>query len=53
MKGKIKILTSNGTELIIDVEILQERTMFGRPEWLVKPVSGEGQFWTQKLEQKA
>ncbi len=50
MKGTIELKTQNGTVLTIPVEILGERSVYGRTEYLVKPIGGTGQYWTPKVK---
>jgi len=38
------------TEIQVDVEIVDYKESWGKPRWLVKPVSGAGQTWVESVE---
>lgn len=51
-KGSILVTTSTKTgeanNLRINVEILDYKESYGKPRWLIKPLSGMGQSWTEQ-----
>lgn len=51
-KGTTTFETSNGSKLTIDVNIINERSVFGRTEYLVTPVAGSGEVWKQDVQIK-
>jgi hypothetical protein len=46
--GKTGTLEIRG--LVIDVRILDHRFAYGNHRYLVKPVAGQGQCWTEKVK---
>ena len=50
-KGKKKKLESKVTNLMFDVNILQERVTYGRKDYLIEPVSGKGKAWVRNIKQ--
>jgi hypothetical protein len=48
-KGTIEVEMPNGQSLKVEVNILETRKMFGRTEYLVTPVAGEGQVWKEQV----
>lgn len=42
-KGRIRFLN-----LFIDVEVVDYKNSYGRDRWLVTPVSGKGETWTEQ-----
>jgi len=38
--------------IIVDVELIDYKTSYGKERWLVKPLSGEGKIWVEKFTLK-
>jgi hypothetical protein len=45
--GREGILALHGSPLRIEVVVLSVREVYGRFDYLVRPVSGDGQAWVQ------
>lgn len=47
-KGSILVTQREGFTVRVNVEIIDYKENFGKGFWLVKPLSGMGQGWTQQ-----
>ena len=49
-KGEEKKLEGKVTTLLFDVNILEERSTYGRQDYLIEPVSGKGKAWVRNIK---
>jgi hypothetical protein len=49
LKGTISVEMANGQSIKVEVNVLETRKMFGRTEYLVEPVAGEGTVWKEQV----
>ncbi len=51
-KSKVARVGEKGTILVagfkVEVEIVDYKNSYGRDRWLVKPVAGSGEVWTEQ-----
>jgi hypothetical protein len=48
-KGIISVEMANGQSLKVEVNVLETRKMFGRTEYRITPVAGEGEVWKEQV----
>lgn len=47
-KGLYIVDSGTQTGLRIEVEIVDYKNSYGKDRWLIKPVSGNGEVWTEQ-----
>lgn len=47
-KGKFVVKATGGLVMVVEVEIVDYKNSYGNDRWLVKPVAGKGQVWTEQ-----
>lgn len=47
-KGLYIVDSGTRTGLRIEVEIVDYKNSYGKDRWLIKPVSGNGEVWTEQ-----